>query len=151
MVDPVAERVREFAQLLLASLGLELYEVQFRREGHGWVLRLIIDKTGGVSLDDCSRVSRETSDFLDVEDFIKQPYHLEVSSPGAERALRSVAECQRFVNNKVRIKLKSDRDGRKVFIGELTVIDGDSVTLVTEETEDYTFSWEEIKKARLTL
>ncbi len=151
MVDPVSERVREFAQSLLPTLGLELYDVHFRREGHGWVLRLIIDKIDGVSLDDCSRVSRETSDFLDVEDFIEQPYHLEVSSPGVERELRSAGECTRFVNEKIRIKLHHERGGQKVFVGELTEIDGERVTIVTEENEQYTFSWEEINKARLTL
>ncbi len=151
MDDPVSERVREFAHSLLPTLGLELYDVHFRREGHGWVLRLIIDKRDGISLDDCSRVSRETSTFLDVEDFIDQPYHLEVSSPGVERALRSVEECRRFVNEKIRIKLHSERGGQKVFVGKLTEIDGDRVTIVTEETGNYTFSWQEIKRARLTL
>ena len=151
MVDPVSERVREFAQSLLPTLGLELYDVQFRREGHGWVLRLIIDKRDGVSLDDCSRVSRETSYFLDVEDFIDQPYHLEVSSPGAERELRSIDECRRFVSEKVRIKVHNERDGQKVFVGELKAIDGNSLAIVREDSETHTFSWEEIKKARLTL
>ena len=151
MVDPVSERVREFAQSFLPTLGLEFYDVQFRREGHGWVLRLLIDRKDGVSHDDCSRVSRETSDFLDVEDIIEHQYHLEVSSPGAERALRTVEECQRFINEKVRVKLNGDLDGQKVFVGELTVIDGDCLTLVTEEAKEYNFFWNDIKKARLTL
>jgi ribosome maturation factor RimP len=125
--------------------------VQFRREGHGWVLRLLIDRKDGVSHDDCSRVSRETSDFLDVEDIIEHQYHLEVSSPGAERALRTLEECQRFINEKVRVKLNGDLDGQKVFVGELTIIDGDCLTLVTEEAKEYNFFWNDIKKARLTL
>ena len=81
-------------------MGLELYDVHFRREGHGWVLRLVIDSPKGVTLDDCSLVSRETSDFLDIEDFVEHAYNLEVSSPGMERTLRDIGECERFIGEK---------------------------------------------------
>ncbi|RPH42229.1 MAG: ribosome maturation factor RimP, partial [Desulfobulbaceae bacterium] len=70
MSEFIVDKIEAFAEALLPSLGLELVEVQFRREGHGWVLRLFIDKEGGVSLDDCTEVSREVSRFLDVEDLI---------------------------------------------------------------------------------
>ena len=150
MNDPVTDRVSEFAESLLPTLGLELYDVQFRREGHGWVLRLMIDKAGGVSLEDCSRVSRETSDFLDVEDFIDHPYHLEVSSPGAERGLRNADECSRFIGELVRVKLLREHEGEKVFIGELHAATSEILTLNVEGKE-IGFPWEDIKKARLTL
>jgi ribosome maturation factor RimP len=150
MNDPVTDRIAAFAEALLPSLGLELYDIQFRREGHGWVLRLSIDKEGGVSLDDCSRVSRETSDFLDVEDFIDHPYHLEVSSPGAERALRTIAECQGFIGELVRIKLNREIEGERVYVGELHAAAEQHLTLKVDDKE-IEFSWEDIKKARLTL
>ena len=151
MTDFITERIREFAESLLPSMGLELYDVQYRREGHGWVLRLIIDSREGVSLGDCSKVSRETSDFLDVEDLIKDAYNLEVSSPGVERTLRNPSECERFVEEKVRLKMKEEIDGQRVFIGALEAVEGDSLVVVTEDGERYSFSWEQIKKARLTL
>ena len=151
MTDFVTDRIREFADSLLPSMGLELYDIQFRREGHGWVLRLLIDRKEGVTLDDCSRVSRETSDFLDVEDIINHAYNLEVSSPGAERALRNPAECERFVGERVRLKMKEEVEGQRVFIGEMTGVEGESLTVVTEAGENFSFSWEQIKKARLTL
>lgn len=151
MSDFVIDRVREFAESLLPTLGLELYDIQFRREGHGWVLRLIIDKEDGVSLDDCTRVSRETSDFLDVDDLIDHPYNLEVSSPGIDRVLRTVEECRRFEGDRVRIKLFNETDGQKVFIGELQNVADNSLTVVTEEGKSYTFVWDDIKKARLAL
>ena len=151
MTDFVTDRIREFADSFLPSMGLELYDIQFRREGHGWILRLIIDRKEGVTLDHCSKVSRETSDFLDVEDLINHPYNLEVSSPGAERALRNPAECERFVGERVRLKMKEEIEGQRVFIGELTGVAGESLTVVTEAGENLSFSWEQIKKARLTL
>lgn len=151
MTDFVTERIREFAESLLPSMGLELYDIQYRREGHGWVLRLIIDSREGVSLGDCSQVSRETSDFLDVEDLIDHAYNLEVSSPGVERTLRNPPECQRFVGEKVRLKMKEEIEEQRVFIGVLEAVKDDSLVVVTEGGERYSFSWEQIKKARLTL
>jgi ribosome maturation factor RimP len=147
----VVDRVRAFAEALLPSLGLELYDIQFRREGHGWVLRLTIDRVGGVSLDDCSRVSRELGDFLDVEDMIDHQYHLEVSSPGIERTLRTLDESRRFVGEKVRVKVKQERDGQKVFVGRLQEVSDGRLTVALEQGGTTTFAWDEIQKARLTL
>ncbi len=151
MSDTVIERVREFADSLLPAMGLELFDVQFRREGHGWVLRLMVDKEEGVTLDDCSRVSRETSDFLDVEDIIEHPYHLEVSSPGLERPLRTVAECRRHLGKKARIKVKEEVDSRRVIVGELQAVDKDEISVLSEEGETLRLNWENVQKARLTL
>ena len=150
-MDTVIERVREFAESLLPAMGLELFDVQFRREGHGWVLRLVVDKAEGVTLDDCSQVSRETSDFLDVEDIIDHPYHLEVSSPGLERPLRTMAECQLHLGKKARIKLKEEIDSRRVIVGELVTADQDELTMLSEEGTTYRIEWKKVQKARLTL
>ena len=151
MSDRVIERVREFADSLLPAMGLELFDVQFRREGHGWVLRLVVDREEGVKLDDCSRVSRETSDFLDVEDIIEHPYHLEVSSPGLERPLRTVEECRRHLGKKARFKVKEEVDSRRVIIGELQSIDKDEISVLSEEGKTFKLNWENVQKARLTL
>ena len=151
MSDAVIHRVREFADSLLPAMGLELFDVQFRREGHGWVLRLVVDREEGVKLDDCSRVSRETSDFLDVEDIIEHPYHLEVSSPGLERPLRTVEECRRHLGKKARFKVKEEVDSRRVIIGELQSIDKDEISVLSEEGETFKLNWENVQKARLTL
>ena len=151
MSDAVIERLREFADSLLPSMGLELFDIQFRREGHGWVLRLVVDKEDGVTLDDCSRVSRETSDFLDVEDIIGHPYHLEVSSPGLERPLRSIEECRRHCGKKARFKLRDDVDNQRLVIGDIQTVEDDQVEVVTDEGTRYRLSWDNIVKARLTL
>ena len=151
MSDTVIARIQEFAESLLPAMGLELFDIQFRREGHGWVLRLVVDRLEGVTLDDCSKVSRETSDFLDVEDIIDHPYHLEVSSPGLERPLRTVEECRRHVGKKARIKLKEEVDSRRVIIGELQAVEEDEISVLSEEGQTYTLDWNNIQKARLAL
>ena len=150
MTDIVTQRVRQFAESLLPTMDLELYDVQYRREGSGWVLRIIIDREGGVTLEDCSRVSRETSDFLDVEDLIEHAYNLEISSPGAERTLRSLDECFRFQGQKVRIKLKEMIEGERVFVGELSGVENEQIKIQTEDGETCSFSWDQVKKARLS-
>ena len=81
---------------ILTDLGMELVDLEFKREGHSWFLRLFIDKPGGVTLDDCAEVSREVSALLEVEDPIEAPYRLEVSSPGIDRPLKKPADFDRF-------------------------------------------------------
>ena len=151
MSEFVIDKIEEFAEALLPSLGLELVEVQFRREGHGWVLRLFIDCEGGVSLDNCTEVSREVSRFLDVEDLIGHAYHLEVSSPGLERPLRSLADFQKFSGEKARIRLRENLDGQKVFIGTIGQIEHDTIGLELETGGSIRFTVEQISKARLSL
>jgi len=132
-------------------MGLELVEVQFRLEGHGWVLRLFIDGKEGVTLDDCSRVSRELSDYLDVEDLIAQAYHLEVSSPGLERVLRNLDDCQRNIGKKIKVKLREDVADQRVLIGTLCQVEGETVEIVLEDGTQCQVAWDQIRKARLSL
>lgn len=148
--DKVQAAIEQYAEPLLRDMGLELVEVQFRREGHGWVVRLFIDREQGVSLDDCAAVSRAMSTWLDVEDLIEHAFHLEVSSPGLERPLKKIEDFQRVVGRKAKIKLKEPRDGQNVFIGTLEQIAGEQVTLLADGKQ-VTILFEEIARARLTL
>ncbi len=86
--DRLVTAIAAFAEPLLADMGLELVEIQYRREGHGWILRFFIDREDGVGIDDCAKASREISARLEVEDLIDHAYTLEVSSPGLERPLK---------------------------------------------------------------
>ena len=140
-----------FLQSLLKTLGLELFDLQFRREGHGWVLRVFIDSKEGVTLDHCSDVSRQLGHYLDVEDFIDHPYHLEVSSPGLERPLRSLEDFRRFLGEKARVRLHDAVDGVKVFEGIIEdLIDG-QIQLRLTDGGFIQFSFEQINKARLAI
>ena len=151
MSGSVVEKVQAFAETLLPSMGLELVEVQFRIEEHGWVLRLFIDGKEGITVDHCSRVSREVSDFLDVEDVIDHAFHLEVSSPGLERSLRSMEDFQHYLGKKAKLKLREDVEGQRVLIGVIGQAEGETVELVLEDGEKCQVAFEQIRKARLSL
>jgi ribosome maturation factor RimP len=157
MSGAVIEKVQAFAETILPSMGLELVEVQFRLEGHGWVLRLYIDGKDGINVDHCTRVSREVSVFLDVEDLIAQAYHLEVSSPGLERILKDVKDFQRYLGKKAKIKLREDIDDEKkldnpkVLIGIINQVEGETVEIVLEDGAKVRVDFDQIRKARLSL
>ncbi len=144
----VAAAVSALAEPLCRDEGLELVYVQYRRESSGRVLRLYIDKTGGVSLDDCSRISRQLSDILDVNLEDLGPYHLEVSSPGTDRPLGKPEDFERFKGHKASIRTLQPINGRKNFKGHLNGITADGVCLADEQGEAV-IPFEKISIARL--
>lgn len=148
--EQVVATIEEYALSVLEGMGMELVEVQFRREGHGWVLRLYIDREVGLSLDDCAAVSREISTWLDVEELIEHAFYLEVSSPGLERSLKKVKDFERFVGRKARIKLREPLNEQRVFIGIIDRVDDEKVILVADE-KPVSLLFENIAKARLVL
>jgi ribosome maturation factor RimP len=151
MSEFIVDKIRDFAEPLLSAMGLELFDVQFRKEGHGWVLRIFIDAEEGVTLNHCADVSRELSHFLDVEDLIDHAYHLEVSSPGLERPLRSLGDFQRFHGKKARVRLHESLGEQKVFVGIIGQATEDSIHLDLEEGGSVEFTFDQISKARLSL
>ena len=119
-------RVRAAVAPVLAAHGVELCDVEFLTERAGWTLRLFIERpgsseaSGGVTLADCAEVSRDVSTLLDVEDFIPHRYHLEVSSPGLDRPLRSRADFVRFRGKLAKVKLtRPAPDGQRLLRGHL--------------------------------
>jgi ribosome maturation factor RimP len=147
----IPERVRTLAEPILGEQGLELVDVEFRREPHGWVLRLYMDRPGGVTLEDCQRVSEELGDHLDVEDFIGHPYHLEVSSPGLDRPLARPEHFVRFAGRAAKITTREDVDGRHNFRGCLAGLQGEAVLLDLQDGQRVTIPLELILRARLEL
>lgn len=147
----VLDRVQGFLQTLLPTMGLELFDVQFRKEGHGWVLRVFIDAVEGVTLNHCSEVSRELGNFLDVEDCIEFAYHLEVSSPGLERPLRTLGDFIRFQGKTARVKLHNEIEERKVMEGVIEAVRDDLIFLKLPDGGSVQFSLGMINKARLTI
>ena len=151
MSDYVTEKVQEFTESILTSMGLELVEIQYRQEGEGWVLRLFLDGPNGISLDQCGKVSREVSFFLDVEDLVPHAFNLEVSSPGLERPLKDMADFKRFSGKKARIKLRHPLEGQKIFIGTIGVSDEFGFDLLFDDGTQNRFLMDQIRKARLSL
>ena len=148
--DRLLATIRGFAEPLVADMGMELVDVEFRREGGGWVLRFFLDKEGGVTIDDCAQVSREVSAYLEVEDLIAHAYQLEVSSPGLERPLKKKEDFVRFVDRQVRVKFRQPTGEHRVLIGTLCGLEGDAAVLAVEG-ENVLIDMENILKARLTL
>jgi ribosome maturation factor RimP len=102
--EPIAERARSVLEPVLERDGFELVEVEWLREGPSWVLRLYVDRPGGVTIDHCQEVSRTVETILDVEDFIEPAYSLEVSSPGVDRPLRKPSDFDRFAGERAHVK-----------------------------------------------
>lgn len=142
------DRLRLLLEPVVTDADLELVELQFRREGGGWILRLIIDSEEGVTLDHCAEVSREVSRLLEVEDIIDHAYRLEVSSPGLERPLRREKDYLRFQGRKAKIKTSEPIGDQKVFIGTIGQLQNGEVTLQTENG-DIKLPLTIIAKARL--
>lgn len=151
--DRIIRATEALARPIAEELGLELVEVQFRRES-GWVLRLFIDRDqGGVHVDDCAAVSRQVGAALEVEDLINHAYTLEVSSPGAERPLKRLEDFVRFAGRRVRIKLKEPVKSEYVFVGTLTAAEAEHrrIILDADHVGQMTFALAAVAKARLSL
>ena len=137
----------DFAQLLEATvsgLGYEL--VAWERAGKGAMLRIFVDKPGGVEIDDCARVSQHLSRVLEVEGITYD--RLEVSSPGLDRVLRKNEDFTRFAGEKARLKLRLALDGQRNFIGILRAVNDGKLELEVDG-ESLAFDLSNIEKARL--
>ena len=144
----IQRQVEEVAESLVISEGMELVDLEYRREGPRWMLRLFIDKEGGVNVDDCARISRELGDLLDVKDLIPQSYVLEVSSPGLNRRIRKKEDFSRFAGQRVQLWLSSPKEGRKKILGYLVGVEGEEVVVRATEGR-FSVPLKDIAKANL--
>lgn len=128
--------------------GIEIYDVEYVKEGSEYYLRAFIDKEGGVNINDCEIVSRELSDRLDEADFITDAYILEVSSPGLGRTLRKDKHLQKSLQEEVEVKTYKPVNEKKEFAGILTAFDADTVTISSDE-EDLVLDRKNIAVIRL--
>jgi ribosome maturation factor RimP len=121
MIDPI-----------LFQEGLELADIEYRRESKGWVLRLYLDKEGGVTLDDCTRVSQEVGRNLDIEDLIQAPYTLEVSSPGLTRSLKTEKDFIKYCYHWVKVKTFDPIENRRSFKGKLLGVSENKIEIESD-------------------
>ena len=145
----ITEIVRELAQPVAEENGCELWDVEYVREAGQWYLRLYLDKEGGVNILDCEAVSRKVSDLLDEADPIESSYMFEVSSAGAERALKRPGDFERFMGSAVLVKTYKPKDGRKEFAGTLAGYEDGAVLLDMGTGEPLRFKKSEIALVRL--
>src|SRR5690625_2066432 len=125
----VVDAVTAMAETLAEPLQLEIVDVEYRREPQGRVLRVFIDKPGGITLDDCQALSRALSRQLDETDPIQESYSLEVSSPGLERPLKRPRDFERFAGHRVHVRTYGPLDGRRNFTGELVGLEDEHVVV----------------------
>ncbi len=133
--DNIEKRTEELASPIFEELGLKCYDVAYEKEGSDYYLRIYIDKDGGVDLNDCEAVSQRMNEILDAEDYIKDAYIFEVSSPGLTRKLTRDRHFANSIGEKVDIKLYKPVDKVKTFEGILVAFDDKTVTIETESGE----------------
>ena len=144
----VIDRVKGIIEPLLERDGLEVVDVEYRREPVGMVLRVYIDRPEGIDLGVCSEASSAIEAALDETDIIESAYNLEVSSPGVERRLVKPAHFQRFIGEEARLRLLPTEEGRKKFTGKIVEADDKAVALEVDG-ERLRFEYERIAKANL--
>jgi ribosome maturation factor RimP len=149
MVSTLRERLIVLIEPVLERLGYELVDLEYSAGRANAVVRLFIDKAGGVGLEDCERASREVSARFDVEDPIPTAYTLEVSSPGFDRVLRTPGHFERFLGSRVFVELKVPKAGRRRYTGTLLSVNAAGIA-VEVDGQQVEVPFIDIGKARLT-
>lgn len=150
MAEQTQERLWQLLQPVVEAMGYEFVGVEFLAQGRRSLLRVYIDAPNGVTVDDCEQVSYQVSGVLEVEDFLKGAYTLEVSSPGFDRPLFTLEQFRRYCGQRVQLRLGSPHEGRRRVTGELREVrDASVVVVVEEEGAQIEVPFELIEKARL--
>src|SRR5213075_3356632 len=134
------ERVEQQIEKIVSAEGLELVHIEYRRQGRGFLLRVDIDKEGGVNLQDCELVSHQVSTYLDVDDVVPGEFELQVSSPGLDRKFYKESDYQKFIGRLVRVKTSKAIRGLHVIVGRLKEFDGQKIVVtdpVMKKDPDY--------------
>jgi len=145
------KKIEELVMPIIEANNCELVDVEFVKEGANWFLRLYVDKTGGIFIDDCEVISRAVEALLDEKDPIEQAYILEVSSPGLDRPLKKDKDFERYKGEIVDVKLYKPFNGSKAFQGELVGLVDGKVVIVDENGEELGFDRKEVGAVRLAV
>ena len=145
----VLVQVRGIVERVAASEGMEVVEVELRGKGPRSLLRIFIDKPGGVTHRDCELISHQVGAILDVEDLIPASYTLEVSSPGVERRLTRPADYDRFAGRKVRLRLKQPLGAQRHLVGRLDGLENGVLTLTLASGECASVEYGDVERANL--
>ncbi len=151
-MSQLSDRVEKEIEKIVSSEGLELVHIDYHRQGRGFLLRVDIDKEGGVTLDDCELVSQQVSAFLDVEDAVPAEYELQVSSPGLDRKFYKDSDYLKFLGRLVRVKTSKPIRGLHVIVGRLKEYNGQNIVVsdpVVKKDPNYEIPLTDIKETRL--
>jgi ribosome maturation factor RimP len=150
-MESTKERILKLAAQVADGQGISVVDVEMTGSVRKPTVRVFIDKEGGVTLDDCERVSRGLSALLDVEDMMRSSYVLEVSSPGLDRPLRDPGDFEKSVGKLARVVTKEGIDNRTFFIGRIQGVKADRLLLTVGEGEVYEIPFDRISRARLEI
>ena len=132
----IEEKVEKLVEPIIEKIGYELYDVEYAKEGKNYFLRIFIDSEKGIDLNDCEKVNDSITDILDEENYIKEQYFLEVSSPGIERTLRKDKHLEQNIGEQINVKLfKKDENGKKEYLGKLKAFDDLKIVIEQDESE----------------
>ena len=143
------ERIRGVTERVAASEGMEVVDVELHGRGRGAMVRIFLDKPGGVTHGDCQAVSRQVGMILDVEEVMPASYTLEVSSPGLDRRLTRPADFERFAGQQVRIEMEFPIDGQRRFQGRLVGMENGAVLVQLETGQMAAMPHAQIRRANL--
>lgn len=147
----LAEKITEIAQSVVDKHNLELVRADIVGSVKSPTVRVFIDKSVGVSHEDCAAISRDLSKVLDERDFIPSAYMLEVSSPGLERELYSLKDFEKFVGNLAKVRTRMVIDGQRNFRGRIKAIEGEEIVFADQTNGDVRFTFEAVAKANLEI
>ena len=145
-------RIENEIEKIVASEGLELVHIEYKKQGRGYLLRVDIDKEGGVTLEDCQLVSPQISAYLDVDDVVPAEYELQVSSPGLDRKFYKLSDYQKFLGRLVRVRTSKAIRGLHVIVGRLKEFNGETIVVtdpVMKKDPDYVVPLADVKETRL--
>lgn len=148
--DEYVKKTEKLIEPILAENNFELYDVEYVKEGSNWYLRAYIDKEGGINVNDCELVSRQLSDLLDKEDFIPEPYILEVSSPGLGRQLKKDKHFDKSIGQEVEVKLYKPINKQKEWVGILKGYSADALIIQIDEQNKMEILRKDIAMVKLT-
>lgn len=132
----IEEKVTNLVEPIIEKIGYELYDVEYAKEGKNYFLRIFIDSEKGIDLNDCEKVNDAITDILDTENYIKDQYFLEISSPGIERVLRKDKHLEKNIGTDINVKLfKKDENGKKEYLGKLKEYNKNEIVIEQEEKE----------------
>jgi ribosome maturation factor RimP len=151
-MNGLPERVEKQIEKIVGSEGLELVHIDYRKQGRVYLLRIDIDKEGGVNLDDCENIAHQVGTYLDVDDPIPAEFELQVSSPGLDRKFYKESDYEKFLGRLVRVQTSQPVRGLHVIVGRLKQYDGRNIVVTDEQMKkdpDYEIPLNEIKETRL--
>jgi ribosome maturation factor RimP len=151
-MNGLPEQVEKQIEKIVGSEGLELVHIDYRKQGRVYLLRIDIDKEGGVNLDDCENIAHQVSAWLDVDDPIPGEFELQVSSPGLDRMFYKESDYEKFLGRLVRVKTSRPIRGLHVIVGRLRQYDGRNIVVTDEQMKkdpDYEIPLADIKETRL--